>query len=141
MGYILLTVFLLQGAAHSHSRSVNRPGLQVDSIIIIMQTVFCFETFVCAYFFLKICYSKFHQGLATKHCLNMSMTVLVNQRTVQKEHIVVFIMPRCACASEVYGSVFVCVSVCVWQLLKSENRSVHRKVNNYNYICTNSQCH
>ena len=22
-------------------------------------------------------------------------------------------MPRCACASEVYGSVFVCLSVCV----------------------------
>ena len=24
-----------------------------------------------------------------------------------------FIMPRCTCASEVYGSVFVCVSVCI----------------------------
>ncbi len=25
-------------------------------------------------------------------------------------------MPRCACASEVYGSVFVCVCVCVYRL-------------------------
>ncbi len=34
-------------------------------------------------------------------------------------------MPRCACASEVYGSVFVCVSVCLsvcrlLQLLKDQ---------------------
>ncbi len=28
------------------------------------------------------------------------------------------IMPRCACASEVYGSVFVCVSVCLCRLLQ-----------------------
>ncbi len=27
--------------------------------------------------------------------------------------ICIIIMPRCACASEVYGSVFVCLSVCV----------------------------
>ena len=26
----------------------------------------------------------------------------------------VIFMPQCACASEVYGSVSVCVSVCVW---------------------------
>ncbi len=26
---------------------------------------------------------------------------------------VLLIMPRCACASEVYGSVFVCLCVCV----------------------------
>ena len=32
------------------------------------------------------------------------------------------IMPRCACASEVYGSVFVCVCVCrPLQLLKDES--------------------
>ena len=34
------------------------------------------------------------------------------------------IMPRCACASEVYGSVFVCLCVCVCrplQLLKDES--------------------
>ena len=33
-------------------------------------------------------------------------------------------MPRCACASEVYGSVFVCLYVCVCrplQLLKDES--------------------
>ncbi len=33
-------------------------------------------------------------------------------------------MPRCACASEVYGSVFVCLCVCVYrplQLLKDES--------------------
>ncbi len=28
------------------------------------------------------------------------------------------IMPRCACASEVYGSVFVCLSVCLCRLLQ-----------------------
>ncbi len=28
------------------------------------------------------------------------------------------IMPQCACASEVYGSVFVCLSVCVCRLLQ-----------------------
>ncbi len=27
-------------------------------------------------------------------------------------------MPRCACASEVYGSVFVCMSVCLCRLLQ-----------------------
>ena len=27
-------------------------------------------------------------------------------------------MPRCACASEVYGSVFVCLSVCLCRLLQ-----------------------
>ncbi len=28
-------------------------------------------------------------------------------------HYVQIIMPRCACASEVYGSVFVCLCVCL----------------------------
>ncbi len=32
--------------------------------------------------------------------------------------ILLLIMPRCACASEVYGSVFVCVCVCVCRLLQ-----------------------
>ena len=41
---------------------------------------------------------------------------------VRYEHVIILVfiysdlaltMPRCACASEVYGSVFVCVSVCV----------------------------
>ncbi len=31
------------------------------------------------------------------------------------------IMPRCACASEVYGSVFVCVCVCVCRVLQLLN--------------------
>ena len=32
------------------------------------------------------------------------------------------IMPRCACASEVYGSVFVCLCLCrLLQLLKDES--------------------
>ena len=38
--------------------------------------------------------------------------------------IFMLIMPRCACASEVYGSVFVCLCVCVCrplQLLKDES--------------------
>ncbi len=43
-------------------------------------------------------------------------------------YVVIIIMPRCACASEVYGSVFVCLCVCVCvclcrllQLLKDES--------------------
>ena len=32
---------------------------------------------------------------------------------VTKNHLFYLIMPRCACASEVYGSVFVCLCVCV----------------------------
>ncbi len=37
------------------------------------------------------------------------------QYTVWFYHLV---MPRCACASEVYGSVFVCLCVCVCRLLQ-----------------------
>ncbi len=56
------------------------------------------------------------------------------------------IMPRCACASEVYGSVFVCVCVCgcVWvctcrllQLLKDESsasKSFYRRLVMFTWI-------
>ncbi len=48
--------------------------------------------------------------------MSMCIIMLVKAKT-HKEHTarvcVLLIMPRCACASEVYGSVFVCVSVCL----------------------------
>ena len=46
-------------------------------------------------------------------------------------------MPRCACASEVYGSVFVCVCVCVcrlFQLLKDQ-RSASKSFYRLLVIC------
>ncbi len=49
------------------------------------------------------------------------------------------IMPRCACASEVYGSVFVCVCVCVCRLLQgsiSASKSFYRLLVDFNsWIC------
>ncbi len=56
-------------------------------------------------------------------------------------------MPRCACASEVYGSVFVCLSVCVsvclsvrlLQLLKdqrSASKSFYRLLVMFSWILT-----
>ncbi len=40
-------------------------------------------------------------------CVNLSFVCVLG-----------IIMPRCACASEVYGSVFVCVCVCLCRLLQ-----------------------
>ncbi len=45
--------------------------------------------------------------------LYYGLSVRVHVRTLHKVSLCVFTMPRCACASEVYGSVFVCVSVCL----------------------------
>ncbi len=50
------------------------------------------------------------------------------------------ILPRCACASEVYGSVFVCVSVCPCRLLqllrdqRSASKSFYRLVVTFSWI-------
>ena len=49
----------------------------------------------------KLQYTPIHE--------NSAQTVKVSLLNTKK----VIIMPRCACASEVYGSVFVCVCVCV----------------------------
>ncbi len=49
-------------------------------------------------------------------------------------------MPRCACASEVYGSVFVCVCLCLCRLLqllkdqRSESKGFYRLLVMFSWI-------
>ncbi len=64
---------------------------------------------------LELFISSFHRGISTRGAFIIHIFL--------KHYIwryLVIIMPRCTCASEVYGSVFVCVSVsvCLCRLLQ-----------------------
>ena len=64
-----------------------------------------------SFYFIKVIFHAVFQYIAAVH-----VAIIINKCMFS---CVVVVMPRCACASEAYGSVFVCVCLFV-QLLKDQ---------------------